>query len=1148
MDFSMDQPWQIELFGWLRATQGDRVVSRFRSRKAEALLAYLAYFRQRSHPRPQLVELLWPECDPSAGQERLSVELTSLRRQLEPPGVPNGAVLVATRTTVQLSPAACVSDVSLFEAALQAARQDENPAERARQLAAAAELYRGELLPGCFEEWILSERQRLAEELRQALHELVGLLEEAGDTPGALKWARRAVAADPLDEESHGRLIHLLLASGQIEAARAQYEQSEHLLLRELGSGLSPEIRGLIMDLSPSKDRPPCAPAGSRGKRRRRSTVSPHLEPLPAGPAASPGNEEGARIALPMHGPGGAARPSGNLPLRFTRFFGREREIARLCEMVGDFTTETRLVTLTGPGGTGKTRLALQAAQRLRDAYPGGVWFVSLLDLTDPALIPDQMRLSLRLPQTPHGEALEQAVAFLSSQPSLMLLDNFEHLVEGGVETVQKLLEQVEHLTVLVTSRRRLGLEGEREFPVAPLPVPGVQAFRHSGVQEGVRAKDLPLNARTPERLNALVGCPSVALFVDRAQAVQPDFQVTAHNAETVAGLCRRLEGLPLAIELAAARAGVLTAQQMLARIEQRFELLVRRHRAADPRHRSLRAALDWSYQLLSPELQRFFSRLSIFRGGWIVEAVTVVCWEDQTTAVHSEVLDALEELRGGSLVQVTETAGEMRFRLLETLREYGAEQLGEKERETLSRRHAEFFLALTETAEGELTRPDQGLWLDRLEREHDNLRAALTWSVESGEMELGLRLGSALQEFWIYRGHTREGRDQLLRLLAQPGAAALTAARARGLGTAGVLTLFLGDPETARALDEEGLAIWRRLEDRAGIAKMLRQLGTMALDHGDLTTARPQVEESLALGRELDDPRQIAKSRELLAFVCHAEGDHAAARAMVEESLATWRELGDRIRILRGLEMLGRLAMWRGDLDTARATFEESLALARELDDRPGIAWAITGLGSVAGWQEDYSAARAWYEQSLPLWRELGQKQELFTDLAHLGLTLRYQGDLPSAYTLLEEALALARESNVSNFVRRSLVNLGFCAADMRRWEEAAARYGESLRMSRSGDYEYGFYDALCLIGMARLALARGRPARAARLLGAAEALRAASSAPRWPNERADFDRPVSAARAQLAEAEFAAAWAEGQGMPVEAVIAEALEEAPAG
>jgi DNA-binding SARP family transcriptional activator len=466
----MDQRCRIEMFGWLRVVQADRVVSRFRTRKTGALLAYLAYYSHRSHPREHLIEFLWPESPPSVGRTNFRTELTSLRRQLEPPGVPQGAVILANRDTVQLNPAACVTDVALFEAALQAAARVASPAGRADQLAAAAELYRGNLLPSSSEEWVLAERERLAEAFLQALHELVALLEEVGDRPRALQWARRALAAEPLREESHHELIRLLLAAGQIEAARAQYEQGEQLLVRELGATFSPEIHALVQDLPPPKERPPCLQPAVRLPRRRGSTPNPGLEPGAPGDGRGP-TTDGAELPPSAPQPSfAAARPTDNLPLRFTRFFGRQWEMEEL--RAGLLDSETRLVTLTGPAGTGKTRLALEVARRLRDAFPGGAWSVSLLDLTDPALIPDQALHSLRLPRSPHREPLEQVASFLSAAPALLLLDNFEHLVEGGAEIVQDLLERVAHLTVLVTSRQCLRLEGEREFPVAPLPVP----------------------------------------------------------------------------------------------------------------------------------------------------------------------------------------------------------------------------------------------------------------------------------------------------------------------------------------------------------------------------------------------------------------------------------------------------------------------------------------------------------------------------------------------------------------------------------------------------------------------------------------------------------------------------------------------------
>jgi predicted ATPase/DNA-binding SARP family transcriptional activator len=1135
----MDQLWRIEMLGWLRVVQPDRIVSRFRTRKAGALLAYLAYHPHRSHPREQLIELLWPGSVPAVGRSNLRSELASLRRQLEPPGVPSGTVLVADRATLQLNRAACTTDVGLFEAALQATERAASPAERVQRLIAAAELYRGELLPGYFEDWVVPERQRLAEAFLQALYALVALLEQRDDLPRALQWARRAVAADPLCEESHHLLIRLLLVAGQIEAARAQYEQGQHLLLQQLGTGLSPEIHALIRDLAPSKDWPPADPAGKPRKPRRLGTQS-HGPQLPAaGPGPSPTPEPGEEIAPALHQSDAPARPSDNLPLRFTRFFGREREMELLRVLLQD--PETKLLTLTGPGGTGKTRLSLQVARHLRDACPGGVWFVSLLDLTDPALFPDQILLSMRLPRNPHREPLEQVVASLSRAPALLLLDNFEHLVEGGAETVRTLLEQAEPLTVLITSRQCLGLEGEREFPLAPLPVPQLPApaparaptrkRRSEQEHEQEHEQDFP---------TVLIRFPSVQLLVDRAQAVRPDFQLTAHNAAAVAALCQRLEGLPLAIELAAARAWVLTPEQMLTRVEQRFDLLVGRQRTADPRHRSLRATLDWSYQLLSPEMQRFFARLSVFRGGWTVEAAAAVGEEPKA-------LEYLEHLRECSLVQATETAKEMRFHLLETLREYGAEQLSEEDRLAVAQQHAKFFLSLAETAEPELTGANQEFWLERLEQEHDNLRAVLTWCIESGEAQLGLRLGGALRRFWADQAYSKEGRDQLLRLLRQPGAEKGTVARAKALRAAGQF-VALEDLGTARALGEESLAIWRRLNDHAGIADVLEHLGWTELMQGDLAAARTFYEESVQLYRELENQRGMADALHGLGWVVETQGDVAAGRTLVEESLTILRRLGNRRATLGSLDTLGFMTLCLRDVETARSLFEEMLATARELGDKEKIAWAILRLGWIAHYEDEYAAARALYEQCLAMWRGLAHTDGLSNTLYNLGWVLRHQGDFAAAHRVFTEMLVGTRKWMGERFIVYSLICVSLTAGDLGDWEAAAALLTESLMLFGHGERGDKIAIPLCLRALARLACARGKPVQAARLLGTAERLDGASGHSWLPAQHREFDQIASAARAQLDEGEFATAWTVGQAMPLEQALALASQEVTAG
>jgi predicted ATPase/DNA-binding SARP family transcriptional activator/Tfp pilus assembly protein PilF len=1343
----MDAPWHIELLGRLRATQGGHVVTRFRARRTGSLLAYLAFYLDRPHPREVLIELLWPEAETHSGRSNLSRELTSLRRQLEPPGMPAGAVVLADRDSVQLNPAACATDVKAFEAALQMAACARGGAERVLRLTEAVDLYGGELLPGYFEDWILPERQRLAERFLHALAQLTASLERAHDYPGAIQWARRAVAADPLREEGHHALIRLLQAAGQPAAALRQYEELERLLSQELGAAPAPETRNLVQEIrsqgpgikgqstpaapavSPA---PPIAPsstaqfAGTGAKHRsgprspfhpptgtvtllfaeidenalegcqellrplflahggyelqaasgmfraafarasdalaaavaaqqavesrrpgQAATVAPssirtpeedpalapssgslapasgailrmalHTAEVPPDKQAqhSPALQHATRLLLAAHPgqillseksavllrddldpdvhlldlgryrlraeappeqlfqacfpdmPAGHFPPpdalpahEGSLPLQFTRFFGREEEIARLCRLLNregqdrqdeefvrppshpvhpvppcSMTSVPRLVTLTGPGGSGKTRLALEVAGQLRMAFHGAVWFVPLQDLADARLIPDKLLDVLRLPRSPQLQPLEQAVAFLSRQPSLLLLDNFEHLVTDGALLVQTLLEQVPTLTCLVTSRQRLNLAGEQEFPVAPLPVPGVQGFRRSGVQdEGVQS----LNAQTPERLDALSQCASVRLFVDRAQAVQPHFQITARNAGAVAALCRRLDGLPLALELAATRVGVLTPAQMLERLSQRFEVLASTQRGVSPRHRSLWAALEWSYQLLAPALQRFFARLSVFQGGWTLEAAEAVCEEPQA-------LQYLEQLRECTLVQAEETGGGtaersevvMRFRLLETLREFGAEHLGPEERAALAHRHASYYLALAERAEPELVRSGQMAWLDRLERDLDNLRAALAWLGASGRIQEALRLGGALRRFWYARGGLVEGLERLKWLLALPGAEARTSARAKALNAAGLIAGILGDRMAARSLSEESLAIGRELGDRWNMALALTGLGYTVSSEGNLEAARSLLEEALTIWREVGDLWGFDRALHALGWVAYSRRDYGAARALYQECLRFRSERGDRWGIANMLGLLGSLAREQGEYEEARRCAEQSLSVAREFGDRHSIFGSLEALGHIAYLKGDLSAARALLEQSLALAREIGNKETTGWNLAWLAGVSADAGDPDAASAYLEEAISIGWKPGDPSSSAWSLLQQGRIA--QQRGDPLAARrcFLESLARAQAVGSQREIVNNL--EGLAAVAADEGQPERACRLFAAAAVLREADGRPLAPIDQRRYETHRAAVHAALGEEGFTAAWAAGRAMtPDEAV-----------
>jgi non-specific serine/threonine protein kinase len=625
--------------------------------------------------------------------------------------------------------------------------------------------------------------------------------------------------------------------------------------------------------------------------------------------------------------------PHSHLPLQFTHFFGREEEL----EVLGGWCTGNpddpthHLITLTGPGGTGKTRLAIEAAGRVAEAFRGGVWFVPLQDLSDPRQIPGTVLDALRLPRLPQSEPLPQVVEFLNCRASaaLLLLDNMEHLLEterrkaeDGAAVVRVLLERCPFLTCLVTSRQRLDLEGERELFVHPLPTPEFRPQRHRDAEAAQRASGIPTSTPrypTPEHLMQFA---SVRLFADRAQSSKPDFQVTMGNAAAIAQLCDQLEGIPLALELAASRAQVMTPSQMLSQLEHRFDFLVSRRRDATERHRTLQAATEWSYRLLSSELRRFFARLSVFRGGWTVEAAEAVCEEPSA-------LEYLGQLRECSLVVAEEREEAMRFRMLETLREFGQEQLTPEEQQTARQRHLDFFLALAEQAERELHGPQEGTWFDRLETEHDNLRTALRHAGEASSHRaqeesagpaalvpspsLGLRLSGALWGFWLVRGHWSEGRRWLEGALASSADGQRSVECVKALIGMGVLVKCQGEHATARAYLEESVGLARAANDTRLLAEAPDKLGHML---NGLPMERAQAlqafEESLSLREELGDRAGIAAS--LNALGCTSGHDWERRERLFLENLRLRREIGDRRGAAQTLEHLGGVALMKGD------------------------------------------------------------------------------------------------------------------------------------------------------------------------------------------------------------------------------------------
>jgi predicted ATPase/serine/threonine protein kinase len=647
-------------------------------------------------------------------------------------------------------------------------------------------------------------------------------------------------------------------------------------------------------------------------------------------------------------------RPS-NLPTQRTAFVGRDREVAAVKELL--LRQDVHLVTLTGPGGIGKTRLGLQVAEALADHFASGVYYVPLAPVSDPKLIAPAIAQTLGLRETGGQSPLESLKEYLQHSlrmPMLLLLDNFEHLV-AEAPTMAELLSSSARLKLLVTSRAPLHIYGEHEFPVPPLALPD--------------PKSVPA-------LEALAQYPAVALFIQRARAVKPDFEVNKDNAVAVATICARLDGLPLAIELAAARIKLLSPSAMQARLESRLQLLTGGARDLPVRQQTLRGAIDWSYGLLTPAEQTLFCRLSVFVSGCTLEAVEAVC--NTKRDLELDVLDGMASLVDKSLLQQVERVeGESRFVMLDTIREYGLERLAASGEEAATKRaHAAYYLVLAEEGATASATAMQTEWLDLFETEHDNFRAALDWLTQTGNAEWGLRLGTALFRFWESREYLAEGRDRLAKLLKLEGAAARTNARARSLFAAGVLAGEQGDYASACTLVSESLGIARELKDNWGVAISLNALAVHARDRGSIAESRSLFEESLGVWRELGDRAAVARALSNLANVVKLQGDYALARSLYEECLSIFKELGDRTGMAWSLNHQGDVARGQGDAAGGRALYEQSLTIFRELGDRWGIAGSLADLGNLARDQRDYAASQSLYRESITIFQELGHKR----------------------------------------------------------------------------------------------------------------------------------------------------------------------------
>jgi predicted ATPase/DNA-binding SARP family transcriptional activator len=902
----------LSLLGSFQATLDGQPVTGFESNKVRALLAYLAVEADRPHARDELIGLLWPDQPDATARANLRQALANLRhaigdRTAATPFLSTTSDSIQFHLTEHGSIDAAAFSELIAACHVHAHRRLETCRTCAQRLQQAVELYRGDFLAQfvqsgseAFEEWALIQRERLHRDMLDALYALAEHHDRRSEYDLVRRYATRQLELDPWREEAQRQLMRAFALNRQRSAALAQYETCRRVLAHELGAEPSQETVALHAKIKADR--------------------LPHAD------------------------------QQHNLPMALTSLIGRKQERAEIDRLLE--TSTCRRLTLTGPGGIGKTRLALQAASEHVGLFADGVWLVELAALSDPALVLPAIAPALGLREQGPHELRELLVDFLRPREVLLVLDNCEHLIEACAQIVDDLTQACPQLSVLTTSREALKVAGEVIFRVPPLTTPDPW--------------HIPATA-------ALADYEAVQLFVERAMTALPDFVMTDAHGTIVAQICHRLDGVPLAIELAAARLTTLSVEQIAARLDDRLRLLTAGLRTALPRQQTLRATMDWSYDLLTGDERILFRRLAVFAGSWTFEATEVVVGQD--CLAPNKVLDGLTHLIDKSLVVVTPQANEVRYRMLETIHEFACEKLSEADEiEAVRAHHLEFYVQFAEQVEPFLRDANQNQWLDRIEAEHDNLRAAFAWSLESGKATIGLHLAIALGDFWQRRSHVSEGSNWLGK--------ALPAANPISVPT---------------------------------LADALIQLANLMWQQGNCQQASEFFEEGLMLCRKLGDPQRTARALSVGGKVAHAQGDRERAAWRLEESLALFREVGasDKWGTAIVLLWLADVRMRQGDNERAALLCEESLDLFRELGDSWGIAFSLGTAGEMARRQGDPTRAVALFAEALKLHWELGNKVNIPFSLEALAIVATVQGQPDRAARLWGAAEATREATN---------------------------------------------------------------------------------------------------------------------------------------
>jgi predicted ATPase/DNA-binding SARP family transcriptional activator len=974
---------------------------RFPRRKVLALLAYLAVTGQ-SHSRDELTFLLYPKQDRSQAQSNFRSILSYLHKAI------GEEWLVADRSRIALSAAEDIwIDVQEFRRLLNRDRNPDTGAEETAEetlLSNAARLYRGKFLESFylkdsppFEEWQSFQQEDFQEGFAFTQRRLLEIYSARGEIDLSLEFGRRLLQLDNLDEAVHRRMMKLYHLAGRRSAALRQYDSCRKLLARELGEAPDEETDKLFEAIQSRRKAP--------GTEADLETQRLNDDLIPA-----------------------------NLPAYLAPFVGREREIADVANLL--LQQEVRMLTLTGAGGTGKTRLAVRAAAELRGRFEHGVFFIDLSPLREPAQVIPAVAstLDVRETQGQNRPIVEILKHHLGNKRLLMLLDTFEHLKEAAVE-VQGILDACPGCKVLATSREVLPISGKWDYPVPPLslPEPGAE--------------------NSTERLAC---SEAVRLLEARAAAVRPDFQISLENAPAIAEICRRLDGLPLAIELAASRMRILSVQDLVQRLADRFKVLKDGGSGLPARQQTLRRTIDWSYQLLSNKEKRLFVRLGVFSGGCNLEAAEAVCAEP-VGETDVDVLAGLISLADKSLVLREEADGETRIRMLDTILGYARLRLGESlEAETVRQIHALFYLKLAETAEPELHGPDQMLWLERLEREHRNLQEALSWFLSTAKVEEALRLGVALTWFWTRYGHTSEGAESFEQAIGLAGADLDPATRARALHALGWLVFLQGYWSRGRLLYLESLELFRSLGDRQGEGMALADLGVAERWLGEVEAGTRHVEEAVRIAREQGEPLRLAIT---LIWAYSTTGGQFTGEAPEAELKEAWelsRKVGDLWCMAHSHQGLGDLLGERGEYLKARWHHTAALKAFRKLKDRWLIAWTLQGLGRVSYLAGEYRHAQHYFRKGVQLFDALGDRGGVAIGLGALGMVFRALGQHLRAACILGASLSIQDDLIGREATSRIKPNPELLAAQEEYQAEHPTEWAQGVDMDYQQAIEY--------------------------------------------------------------------------------------------